>query len=193
MSNSDSDEDLRRAIALSLQEESGEPPVPREVIDIPSSDEDEEDLDAPILAKHVTNFGSSSQGAKKIHVRPLSNDPSHAAGDGQREQHPGAVSVPGQPPVIVAHSPSSPKLSDSAFLGLNRRQMEEERLLRVNRKRKRENAANGGPLFSPTSEQAKTKKTMAMHFAETNTGTKNEMVCRTHNLWTFHGGRISDF
>lgn len=160
MSDSDSDEDLRRAIALSLQEESRALPMPKEVLDISSSDEDDEDLDAPILAKHVKRFGNSLQGEAVIHGGQLSDDPSHAAGDGHREQHPGTLAVnvdPSQPPVFPAHSLSSHKLTDSAFLGLNRKQMEEERLSRVSRKRKRDSVASKGSFFSPTSERAKTK------------------------------------
>lgn len=139
MSDSESDEDLRRAIALSLQESTATPPPHNShVIDLISSDDEDDDLDAPVS----TNKGvSSSHQAPNDLIgaaEPLSGSPFTGAvgviGDGipnhRPSKSPHAIETISQtlPDIALISEPPSTK---SSLLGLDRKQMEEERRQRA--------------------------------------------------------------
>jgi hypothetical protein len=108
MSDSDSDEDLKRAIALSLQQTSKPEPsgIKAEIIDLLSDEDDEDDdLDAPL---------STNKFAKQTSTSGLS-----------------AVSVS----TTSTHTVPTQETQTSGLLGLDRKKMEEERLARANRKK----------------------------------------------------------
>lgn len=111
MSDSENDEDLKRAIALSLQdsETTCESKTSREVIDLLSSDDDDDgDLDAPVHPKRV-NSAMTFRDATSIEGEKL--------GRPADLEH---VQMPTVPPTPV-----------TSFGSLDRKQMEEERLARV--------------------------------------------------------------
>ncbi|RDL35212.1 uncharacterized protein BP5553_07143 [Venustampulla echinocandica] len=131
MSDVDSDEELNRAIALSLQESS--PPTKRglnEVIDL-VSDEEEDDLDAPVVTRSIP---SPSKLQRKADIKPNglntvdlteneqqkngeSQNKSMALGSATFEQ---SIPVRSEPP------------TGGGILGLlDRKQMEEERIARA--------------------------------------------------------------
>jgi hypothetical protein len=143
MSDTESDEDLKKAIALSLEKKS---PFPRSgnpiVIEIDTSDEDD-DLDAPIATQKITSAKPPAQRkdeqaceASTVHTeKPKGVSPG---------QVPSEVNFrPGITPSVGAESISvSTPPTTIPFLGLNRKQMEEERLQRANqRKRKDEQSS----------------------------------------------------
>jgi hypothetical protein len=108
MSDSDSDEDLKRAIALSLQQTFKPEPsgIKPEIIDLVSDEDDEDDdLDAPLstnkFAKQTSTSGPSVVSASTTGTR----------------------TVPTQ------------ETKMSGLLGLDRKKMEEERLSRANRQK----------------------------------------------------------
>jgi hypothetical protein len=109
MSDSDSDEDLKRAIALSLQQTSNRPEpsgIKAEIIDLLSDEDDgDDDLDAPL---------STNKFAKQTSTSGLS-----------------AVSVS----TTSTHTVPTQEAKTSGLLGLDRKKMEEERLARANRKK----------------------------------------------------------
>jgi hypothetical protein len=186
MSDTDNDEDLKRAIALSLEQS---PPTPSncnpQVIDLTSDDEDD-DLDAPVSTKQITSVDPQVQCKDK---------PNTAARE--RYQAPGDIdsgsNIKG--PLILEHS-----LTRSAFLGLNRKQMEEERLLRVSLRkkgeernavsdesRKRKASISPPPLRRRDSRQVKRK--LSASKAEPEVGeVKEAMVCNpTPRITKFSG------
>lgn len=117
MSDSESDEDLKRAIALSLAEESSASQTHvAAVIDLISSDEDD-DLDAPVTARNTTSTKPPSQ-KKDERSRDVST----------------AGTEDATKPSIRADSSASGPATSGGFLGLNRKQMEEERLQRANQR-----------------------------------------------------------
>ena len=131
MSFSD-DEDIRRAIALSLQESSPQPKPEAPVIDLISSDEDA-DLDGPIHTKYSKTMNQSTQ--KKggsVRVIPLAikegeiQEKSHLLSEANMQLVPDSSSKPQSAPV------------SSVMLGLNRTQMEAERLERVKQRKQRD-------------------------------------------------------
>jgi hypothetical protein len=132
MSDSDSDEDLKRAIALSLQQTSKPEPsgIKAEIIDLLSDeDDDDDDLDAPL---------STNKFAKQTSVSGLS-----------------AVSV------STASTRNVPTQETETYglLGLDRKKMEEERLARANRKKPLQDVSTAAgstkrkaSISSPTAE-----------------------------------------
>ncbi|KAJ5033514.1 uncharacterized protein L3040_008629 [Drepanopeziza brunnea f. sp. 'multigermtubi'] len=130
MSDSESDEDLKRAIALSLQEQ---PPFARPqdsiLIDLVSDDDDDDDdddLDAPVTAKPATRES-----------QPLSADaPANPGSNHTASQTPATPSKS-----VVLKTPNEPaRAKDVApsvgLAGLDRRSMEEARLKRVQMQQK---------------------------------------------------------
>jgi hypothetical protein len=141
MSDSD-DEDIKRAIALSLQANSSPPAIstPAAVIDLTSSDDDD-DLDAPV---HTKSSISSKQPPRKhdhrISVVELSDDEPKAIvikDEGQTASV-APSSIKSQAPVSDSASKPQPLSSSSAMLGLDRKQMEAMRLARAQQKKQRE-------------------------------------------------------
>ncbi|KAI9049476.1 hypothetical protein LZ554_006507 [Drepanopeziza brunnea f. sp. 'monogermtubi'] len=130
MSDSESDEDLKRAIALSLQEQlPSARPQDSILIDLVSDDDDDDDdddLDTPVTAKPVTRES-----------QPLSAD---------AQANPGSSHTTSQTPAttsksVVLKTPNEPaRAKDVApsggLAGLDRRSMEEARLRRVQMQQK---------------------------------------------------------
>ncbi|KAL2067954.1 hypothetical protein VTL71DRAFT_16052 [Oculimacula yallundae] len=118
MSDSDSDEDIKRAIALSLQERSPGTSGQREVIDLVSdSDEGDDDLDAPVTTK--------KSNPPATHAMPTAANratPAKASNDGF-SKNTGDLNFEISETVDTVQPPAG-------FLGLDRRAMEEERLKR---------------------------------------------------------------
>jgi hypothetical protein len=108
MSDSDSDEDLKRAIALSLQQTSKPEPsgIKAEIIDLlGDSDDEDDDLDAPLSTNKFAKQASTS-GLSAVSISTTSTR-----------------TVPTQ------------ETKMSGLLGLDRKKMEEERLARANRQK----------------------------------------------------------
>ena len=137
MSDTESDEDLKRAIALSLAEQSPSSPKAKPVVvDLISSDEDD-DLDAPVTARKITSTKASSD----------RKDEKHNEAPEENTAKP-SKTTSGHGPLPKAHMRPESKLTAEEdgslsgpstalpFLGLNRKQMEEERLLRAQQRKK---------------------------------------------------------
>ena len=136
MSDTESDEELKKAIALSLAEQSPSSSKTKPVVvDLISSDEDD-DLDAPVTARRIASTKALSNKKDGEHneipaahtAKPAKTASSH----GPPEAHIRPEMKPrsegdGSLPVASTALP---------FLGLNRKQMEEERLLRAQQRKK---------------------------------------------------------
>ncbi|CZR59989.1 uncharacterized protein PAC_09884 [Phialocephala subalpina] len=136
MSDDESDEDLKRAIALSLIESNPSPAEGKPaVIDLISDDEDD-DLDAPVMAKPVQSAFKVLEEKQSLNERKApsgrgSHEASKAEGSSSEKGSANistTSSIPGQNPSMQQSCPPT-----SGILGLNRKQMEEERLARVAR------------------------------------------------------------
>lgn len=117
MSDTEGDDDLKRAIALSL--ESNALIAPSHFIDLASSDMEDDDIDAPVNIKtstleKATNINPEVQ----INPHKLDVNPHIVKSSTQ--------SVQSETAMIATAA-----VSQGLLLGLNRKQMEEERLLRV--------------------------------------------------------------
>lgn len=131
MSDTESDEDLRRAVALSLQQSPSPPIQNAVVIDLTSEDEDD-DLDAPVIARQ-----SRASESTKVADSSIPRHPTHVVAstlDADKVNHEDSeekAAAVDTKQSAVADALSMPK-SQSIFQGLNRKKMEEERLARVN-------------------------------------------------------------
>ncbi|KUJ11780.1 phospholipase D/nuclease [Mollisia scopiformis] len=130
MSDSESDEDLKRAIALSLQESH---PLPNKseqaVIDLISEDEDD-DLDAPVKTKLTSSLPIANVPKHKaVGPSTLGLDAIDDAGASKLNKESSTM----ESSVRLEHSTEKVDPRHQAFgiLGLNRKQMEEERLARL--------------------------------------------------------------
>ncbi|TEY85861.1 hypothetical protein BOTCAL_0011g00430 [Botryotinia calthae] len=124
MSDSESDEDLKRAIALSSRETLSPPPINEKVVDLTVSDEDGDDLDAPV----ATHF-------KFPQANPVLNTSTNAE------------------PSTSSQCELSSQPNSTLFNGMTRKQMEEERLARIQRRSKEPDAISKkrkASLLSPT-------------------------------------------
>ncbi|KAE8447364.1 hypothetical protein EG329_010778 [Mollisiaceae sp. DMI_Dod_QoI] len=120
MSDDENDEDLKRAIALSLQE--GSPPPldsHQAVINLISDDEDD-DLDAPLTTKPALSQ------AKALEIRHSGEATRRNANTGRSASDDGSASGPAPKPNVQQVCPQT-----SGLLGLDRKRMEEERLARA--------------------------------------------------------------
>jgi hypothetical protein len=130
--SSSEDEDIRRAIALSLQESSSQPKPEAAIIDLVSSDEDD-DLDAPV---HTMVSKALNQPTQKKDDCASIASLVKPEGEGQpKSLLPSEVKSPLA--LDSSSNPQSPPVS-SVLLGLDRAQMEAERLARVKQKKKRD-------------------------------------------------------
>lgn len=152
MSDSDSDEDLKRAIALSLEEASqGSAARSVPVIDLTSDDEDD-DLDAPVTTKHVVPIQGIVLNGEKGLIKPSTADSGIAEAIRGKGQLPSASdhTVPAtnlHAPAEALPTPSS--ISPLAGIsGMNRKQMEEERLARAVMRKKRNGESPTEPIGS---------------------------------------------
>jgi len=128
MADSDSDEDIQRAIALSLQQPSPTESQKNEVIDLISDDEDD-DLGAPLAARGSTSHSKSGHDAnnKKIEV-PSARQPSDNENGAPFKQ---MSPTKGDQNMPIRQDPPAA----NGILGMmNRKQMEEERRARANKK-----------------------------------------------------------
>jgi hypothetical protein len=131
MSDSENDEDFKRAIALSLGENPSPPPRKEKpiAIDLDSTSDDDDDLDAaPAKArKAASEKVASNKKYGKDNEGPTTNAPSKTRSE--------VSAVP-----EADTSRNSPRLPDTPapFLGLNRKQMEEDRLLRIQQRKNAE-------------------------------------------------------
>jgi hypothetical protein len=140
MSDTESDEDMRRAIALSLQRSSS--PPPGHIIDLVSSDDEDDDLDAPVATKKHAVMGPP------FLKRPTKATQSALGNLGKEttpgEQKPGPFANPPVPPAITIRttiedrSMPKPPITGGMLHDLDRKQMEEERLARVNQRKRKE-------------------------------------------------------
>lgn len=156
MSDDESDEDLKRAIALSLEESNPLPPNGSPaVVDLISDDEDD-DLDAPITAKPIRPASTVLESKHDVSNSAAARD-SHEAGATRStgpEKRPvnisttSSISAPG-PSMRQSYVPSS------GILGLNRKQMEEERLARLARLNYSNGAGRDGPKATDESKKRK--------------------------------------
>ena len=108
MSSSDEDEDLRQAIALSLQDQANEPELTlKDAIELDSETEDEDE------AVHTAD--NTHQGAHTMIANSLQHDVAAATGEGVGK---------------LAGCGGSKPTSSLSFLGIDRKKMEQERLAR---------------------------------------------------------------
>jgi hypothetical protein len=132
MASSDDDEDLKLALALSMQQSpartSNHPSASQEAVDLISDTEDEdEDMRRAISLSLRQVDASSSPKRMPMIVTPVSELPSFSQ-----------MAATGVPPQPAPHSTSSSKQgSSSAIFGMDRKAMEQERLARLG-KRKRD-------------------------------------------------------
>ncbi|TAQ85645.1 hypothetical protein B7494_g6030 [Chlorociboria aeruginascens] len=132
MADSESDEDLKRAIELSLQEDRP-PSTSRKapIIDLTSSDDEDDDLDAPVSTK-------SKPGPKE--QSPGGNSPTKQVKASLDKPPSTSLSIISQPS-SATHPMPNPILDTSGFMSLNRKQMEEDRLARVNKRKREEDSS----------------------------------------------------
>ncbi|TVY80638.1 Tyrosyl-DNA phosphodiesterase [Lachnellula suecica] len=145
MADSDYDEDIKRAIALSLQESSPNPGK-SEVVDLTSEDEDD-DLDAPPVARTIAPPSKSSQKTED----KTSGDSTLVA---EKDSEMGKPSSQTDPSGISQNVPirENPPAANGILGLLNRKQMEEERVARANKKK---NAESQQSTEAPDSRKRK--------------------------------------
>ena len=140
MSGTEDDEDLNRAIALSLGQNF---PIPSgrdtQIVDLTSDDEDD-DLGAFVSAKHVisTTPNFRDQNSKSIHIAEACLRPVVSTKDYPVVPEDFGSSSNANKNEPLMHRST---LASSAFCGLNRKKMEEERLLRISLGKRREEAS----------------------------------------------------
>ncbi|TGO27745.1 hypothetical protein BPAE_0037g00290 [Botrytis paeoniae] len=158
MSDSENDEDLKRAIALSLEETLSPVPIrEKNVVDLTNSDEDDDDLDAPV----ATHF-------KFPKTNPVLNTCTDAE------------------PSTSSQSESSSQPNSTLFNGLTRKQMEEERLARIQQRSKEPDATSKkrkASVSSPTTSlndrrQPKVSRSEPISHQMTGKGRKVESTTR---------------
>jgi hypothetical protein len=132
MSDSD-DEDLKRAIAMSLGKSNPEPVSTEKtpaVIDLISDDEDDDDLDAPVFSRKIATSDQKSTVASKL---------AHVSQEHLKESEMGlggcqstALSFMTEPSSLTgASTATNLSAPNSTLRGLDRKKMEEERLARA--------------------------------------------------------------
>ncbi len=156
------DEDLKTAIAMSKQQITSSPQNKAKiVIDLVSDDDDDgdDDLNAPVTARRLTevqtvkteeqrgsqNSAHSESKITAISLRPASSQAISAAsispqGEKIKEEHVSQSSTPSIQIQAKIGNPqkSQPSASSSVLGGMNRKQMEEERIARAERRKKLE-------------------------------------------------------
>lgn len=136
MSDSE-DDDIKRAIALSLEDNSPAKPT---VIDLISDDEDD-DLEAPLHIKEGKSTRTKDDHASVIVDQRHPATIVHKEGEKQKKVFRPSKIEPRLAPDTTSKTQSP---SRTAMLGLNRAQMEAERLARVQQKKKREEEGLSG-------------------------------------------------
>lgn len=135
------DEDVKRAIALSLQPNSSPlaTSMPNAVIDLTSSDEDD-DLDAPVRIKapKPSNHPPKKQ-ERRISIVELSDDEQKTTATKDENDMKSLPPASIEPPVQVSDTfaKAQPPSGSPGILGLDRKQMEAERLARAQQKKRR--------------------------------------------------------
>jgi hypothetical protein len=127
MTDSDSDEDIKRAIALSLQQPSPTASQKTEVIDLISDDEDD-DLGAPLVARGFTFPSKPGPDANNKGSEVSSAHTANGNGNGALSSQMGSNRTEQNIPIRQDRAANG-------ILGMmNRKQMEEERRARANKK-----------------------------------------------------------
>ena len=135
MSDTESDEDFKRAVALSLQETSPTPGIKSNVIDLVSDDDDEDDdLDAPVTTRKVRGpQDTSTKPLKSVKPGQIAATTSlQTNGDLGRETSNG-----GRQATMSA-------TQTIGLLGLDRKAMEAERLQRQRKRTETSQPASSG-------------------------------------------------
>ena len=142
MASSDDDEDLRRAIAMSLGESAQDPPSPAHVVDLSASadDEDDDELHQAIAlslreSERPHNPASTSDSDVKSVGTP--NSPGHQRTQPQLEARQ-ATSETAKPP--------------AGLLGLDRKAMEQERLARLGKRKRSASPERASKMAIKSSE-----------------------------------------
>ena len=180
MSSSDEDEDLRQAIALSLQDLANEPELTlKDAIELDSETEDE---DEAVHAADNTHRGAHSM---------IAHSPQHDVED-----------VTGEGAGKLAGCKGSKPTSSLSFLGIDRKKMEQERLARKRKvsispppPRKILKASPGAPIQAPDLQlglrknfgpsmfpRGTVKKTWAFGYARMGDDIKLEEVVQRQDL-----------
>ncbi|KAB5558681.1 tyrosyl-DNA phosphodiesterase-domain-containing protein [Coniochaeta sp. 2T2.1] len=153
--DSDDDEALRMAIAMSLGEEPPAKPKKKKpiTVDLTQDDGDGERVDLTREEDIETASEASSPGLMGVDaVQPAEEKPAGASGEnGDRKSEPKKEEE--QSSTAATSEPAAPASSLSALLGLDRAKMEEERLARV---RKRKAAEEGQSQQADSSKRVKT-------------------------------------
>jgi hypothetical protein len=165
MSDSE-DEDLRRAIALSLQESSLPSKQQNDVVDLISSDEDD-DLDAPCRSrsKEVLNQSTQRNGTALAAIPSQhQTEPERLANNSHGLTEDSAQPTDTRNSASMSQA-SDPQLSSSksTFLGLDRKQMEQDRMKRIEERKKRE-----ATLATEDDQSRKRKASTSAKVTETN-------------------------
>lgn len=138
MSDTESDEDLKRAIALSLSEQALSPSTHKAVVvDLISSDEDD-DLGAPVTARKITSTKASSNkdDEKSTEASTANSEKLARATSGYASSQKATIHGEIKPRPEEGNGSLSGPPTTVSFLGLDRKQMEEERLLRAQQRQK---------------------------------------------------------
>jgi hypothetical protein len=146
MSGSDDDEELKRAIALSL-EDIAPPEEESSIVDLVSSDEEEDDLDAPVVARPVKPLNKIIPKAGRIKGTPIINlaeDEEDKIVDVNNRFTQNEKSTARENPFTTVQPPTeTPSDQAHGILGMfDRKQMEEGRLARAQRKKEQMEAAS---------------------------------------------------
>lgn len=156
MSDDGGDEDLKMAILLSLEEPGSMPPSTKQgVISLISdSEDDDDDLDAPLIAKAIippsNSLKSESDEVKRTRLGALGSRVSDTnAGSYSDEVFIGSTTSSGsfQHKLLF----DQVRFQGSGLLGLDRKQMEQERLARITSERHK---PDGKPPFESKKRKA---------------------------------------
>lgn len=147
---SDSDEDLKTAIALSLQDDQAVLPKQKTpIIDLRSSDDEDDNLDAPVSTKEITSLHYPTQkkddGFTKV-ITQNRDKPNGITSEGHGHLQKDLLSPSIDGPPVQGNSSKPEPPAVTYFLGLERKQMEAERLARVQQRRKRDEELLAGPI-----------------------------------------------
>jgi hypothetical protein len=136
MSESDNDEDLKRAIALSLQSATPKKES-KSFIDLISSDE-EDDLDAPVSSKPVRSLSKPVAKPSRVKLTPvidLAEDDENNSWDKRFEEVKDEKSSQPEKPAVINQPLSEASQNVYGILGMSdRKKMEEERLARARKR-----------------------------------------------------------
>jgi hypothetical protein len=163
MIDSDSDEDIKRAIALSLQQPSPTASQKTEVIDLISDDEDD-DLGAPLVARGFTSPSKPGPDANNKGSEVSSAHTVNDNGNGALSSQMGSNRTEQNIPIR-----QDPPAANGILGMMNRKQMEEERRARANKKalelegsgEQNESRKRKAPISPPATHNREGRQVMA--------------------------------